>query len=45
VQASLRFSLGRGNNEAQVDRAAAAVAEAVAKQRRTAQAFAGRRTS
>jgi len=45
VQASLRFSLGRGNSEAQVDRAAGAVAEAVAKQRRTAQAFAGRRSS
>jgi cysteine desulfurase len=45
VQASLRFSLGRGNSEAQVDRAAGAVAEAVTKQRRTAQAFAGRRTS
>jgi cysteine desulfurase len=44
VQASLRFSLGRGNSEAQVDRAAAAVADAVAKQRRTAQAFAARRS-
>lgn len=43
VQGSLRFSLGRGNSEAQVDRAAAAVAEAVDKQRRTSQAFARRR--
>jgi cysteine desulfurase len=43
VQASLRFSLGRANSEAEIDRAAAAVAEAVAKQRRTSQAFAARR--
>jgi cysteine desulfurase len=43
VQASLRFSLGRANDEAQVDRAAAAVAQAVEQQRRTARAFAGRR--
>jgi cysteine desulfurase len=34
VQASVRFSVGRGNNEAEVDQAAAAVAEAVALQHR-----------
>ena len=34
VQASLRFSLGRGTTAAEVERAAAAVAEAVARQRR-----------
>ncbi len=34
VQASLRFSLGRGSSEAQVDRAAAAVATVVERQRR-----------
>jgi cysteine desulfurase len=34
VQGSLRFSLGRFTTEAAVDRAAAAVAEAVARQRR-----------
>jgi cysteine desulfurase len=34
VQSSVRFSLGRGNSEAEVDRAAAAVAEAVELQRR-----------
>jgi cysteine desulfurase len=33
VQASIRFSLGRANTEAEVDRAAAAVAEAVERQR------------
>jgi cysteine desulfurase len=33
VQASIRFSLGRGTTEAQVDRAAEAVAEAVGRQR------------
>jgi cysteine desulfurase len=42
VQASLRFSLGRGNDEAQIERAAASVTEAVAKQRQTAQTFARR---
>jgi cysteine desulfurase len=36
VQASLRFSLGRGTTEAEIDRAAAAVAEAVERQRRNA---------
>lgn len=34
VQASVRFSLGRGNSEGEIDRAAAAVAEAVELQRR-----------
>ncbi len=34
VQSSLRFSLGRGTSEADVDRAAELVAEAVARQRR-----------
>jgi cysteine desulfurase len=43
VQASLRFSLGRGNDEAQVDRAAAAVIRAVERQRQTSQAFSARR--
>jgi len=33
VQASIRFSLGRSTTAAQVDRAAAAVAEAVERQR------------
>jgi cysteine sulfinate desulfinase/cysteine desulfurase-like protein len=45
VQASIRFSLGRSTTEAQVDRAAAAVAEAVERQRqrsRTAAHAAGR---
>jgi len=42
VQASLRFSLGRGNDEAQIERAAAAVAEAVQRQREAARVFAGR---
>jgi cysteine desulfurase len=43
VQASLRFSLGRSTDEAVVDHAAELVAEAVARQRRTAGAHAGRR--
>jgi len=43
VQASLRFSLGRSTAEAEVDHAADLVAEAVARQRRTAGAHAGRR--
>jgi cysteine desulfurase len=42
VQASVRFSLGRSNTEAQVDRAAAAVAEAVERQRSRATAQAAR---
>jgi cysteine desulfurase len=43
VQASVRFSLGRANTEAEVDRAAAAVAEAVERQRsRSAVPAAGR---
>jgi cysteine desulfurase len=42
VQGSLRFSLGRGNDEAQIERAAAAVAEAVQRQRQTSRVFAGR---
>jgi len=36
VQSSLRFSLGRGTTEAEVDTSAAAVAEAVERQRATA---------
>jgi cysteine sulfinate desulfinase/cysteine desulfurase-like protein len=43
VQASLRFSLGRANDEAQVDRATAAVVRAVERQRQTSQAFSARR--
>ena len=43
VQASVRFSLGRSNTEAQVDRAAAAVAEAVDRQRNRATAHAASR--
>lgn len=43
VQASVRFSLGRSNTEAQVDRAAAAVAEAVDRQRSRAGAPAASR--
>jgi cysteine desulfurase len=43
VQASVRFSLGRSNTEAQVDRAAAAVAEAVGRQRNRATAHAASR--
>jgi cysteine desulfurase len=42
VQASLRFSLGRGTTEEQVDHAAALVAEAVEKQRRLSRSFATR---
>jgi cysteine desulfurase len=43
VQSSIRFSLGRSTTEAQVDRAAAAVSEAVERQRsRTAAHAAGR---
>jgi cysteine desulfurase len=42
VQGSLRFSLGRGTTEAQVDRAAALVADALDRQRRTARASANR---
>jgi cysteine desulfurase len=38
VQGSLRFSLGRWNTQQEVERAAAAVAEAVAQQRRLATA-------
>ncbi len=40
VQGSLRFSLGRATTQAQVDRAAAAVAEAVERQRTVARAHA-----
>jgi cysteine desulfurase len=40
VQGSLRFSLGRGTTEAEVDRAATLVAEALERQRRTARAHA-----
>src|SRR5262245_24730750 len=43
VQGSLRFSLGRSNTEEEIDRAAAAVTEAVEKQRRTMRAPAARR--
>jgi cysteine desulfurase len=42
VQGSLRFSLGRSNTEADVDRASEMVAEAVARQRQTARPGAGR---
>ena len=42
VQASLRFSLGRGTTPEHVDRAATLVAEAVEKQRKTSRAYAGR---
>jgi cysteine desulfurase len=42
VQASLRFSLGRGTTEEQVDRAAALIAEAVEKQRKLTRSFAAR---
>jgi cysteine desulfurase len=40
VQGSLRFSLGRTTTQAQVDRATAAVAEAVERQRTVARAHA-----
>jgi cysteine desulfurase len=43
VQGSLRFSLGRGDREAEIDRAAAEVAEAVALQRRVRQKAAAAR--
>jgi cysteine desulfurase len=43
VQASIRFSLGRSTTEAHVDRAAAAVAEAVERQRSRTTADADRR--
>ena len=43
VQASLRLSLGRGTTEAQVERAAGAVAEAVERQRKVARAHAAGR--
>jgi cysteine desulfurase len=42
VQASLRFSLGRGTTAEHVDRAAELVAEAVEKQRRTSRAYASK---
>jgi cysteine desulfurase len=42
VQASIRFSLGRSTTAAQVDRASAAVAEAVERQRSRSAASAGR---
>jgi cysteine desulfurase len=42
VQASLRFSLGRGTTAEHVDRAAELVAEAVAKQRKTSRAYASK---
>jgi cysteine desulfurase len=42
VQASLRFSLGRGTTAEHVDRAAALVAEAVERQRKTSRSYAGR---
>ena len=42
VQGSLRFSLGRGTTSAEVERAAAVVAEALDRQRRTARAPAAR---
>jgi len=42
VQASLRFSLGRGTTAEHVDRAAQLVAEAVEKQRKTSRAYAGK---
>jgi cysteine desulfurase len=44
VQGSVRFSLGRSNTEAHVDRAAAAVAEAVERQRSRATAQAAARS-
>jgi cysteine desulfurase len=43
VQASVRFSLGRGTTSAQVERTATLVAEAVERQRRTARAHASSR--
>jgi cysteine desulfurase len=43
VQGSLRFSLGRSTTEGEVDRAAQAVAEAVARQRERARAVAAAR--
>jgi cysteine desulfurase len=42
VQGSLRFSLGRGTSSAQIERTAAAVAEAVERQRRVALSHARR---
>lgn len=42
VQASLRFSLGRGTTEDQVDRAASLVTDAVDKQRKLSRSFAAR---
>ncbi|HEY2944812.1 MAG TPA: aminotransferase class V-fold PLP-dependent enzyme [Vicinamibacteria bacterium] len=42
VQASLRFSLGRGTTEEHVDRAAKLIAEAVDKQRKTSRAYAAK---
>jgi cysteine desulfurase len=42
VQASLRFSLGRGSTAEQIDRAATLVAEAVEKQRKLSRSFATR---
>jgi cysteine desulfurase len=42
VQASLRFSLGRGTTAEQVDRAATLVAEAVDKQRRLSRSYAAK---
>jgi cysteine sulfinate desulfinase/cysteine desulfurase-like protein len=44
VQASIRFSLGRSNTEADVDRAAAAVVQAVERQRSRATAPAAARS-
>jgi cysteine sulfinate desulfinase/cysteine desulfurase-like protein len=43
VQASIRFSLGRGTTEAEIDRAADAVAAAVERQRQVARSVAARR--
>src|SRR5437867_2161297 len=43
VQASLRFSLGRGTTEEDVDRATGLVTQAVEKQRRLSRSFATRR--
>ena len=42
VQASLRFSLGRGTTAEHVDRAAKLVVEAVDKQRKTSRAYASK---
>jgi cysteine desulfurase len=45
VQGSVRFSLGRGTTEAEIDRAADAVTEAVRRQRQVASDHAGRRSA